>query len=159
TVPQPTPGVLFLVHGPSGAARGAEGCMDSFGIPQANSCSPVRRCGMAANGKRLAVLALLVFMALGGNDVIRSAEGPPRGPDAAQAVLTLKPGQVEISSVRFSPDGKRLAGACSDGTARVWDASTGKELLRIKAHEVSVRSVAYSPTGKQLATVAEAVKV
>jgi WD40 repeat protein len=96
---------------------------------------------MAANGKRLAVLAPLVFMALSGNDVIHSAEGPPRGPDSAQAILTLKPGNVEISSVTFSPDGKRLAGACSDGTARVWDALTGKELLSIKAHEVSVRSI------------------
>ena len=34
---------------------------------------------------------------------------------------------------------------------RIWDVSTGEQLLRFVAHEESVRSVAWSPDGDRLA--------
>ncbi len=52
----------------------------------------------------------------------------------------------------YSPDGKRLATASEDQTAKVWDAETGKELLTLRGHSGSVYGVAYSPDGKRLAT-------
>ncbi|MDD5321857.1 MAG: TIR domain-containing protein [Methylococcales bacterium] len=59
-----------------------------------------------------------------------------------------------LTSVAFSPDGKLLATASVEGTARLWDVVSGKELARL-AHNVSVNKVAFSPDGKLLATASE----
>jgi WD40 repeat protein/serine/threonine protein kinase len=58
--------------------------------------------------------------------------------------------KVSSRKVVFSPDGKQLACALSDGTVKVWDAHTGKELLSQKGGRGSV--VAFSSDGKRLVT-------
>jgi WD40 repeat protein/serine/threonine protein kinase/class 3 adenylate cyclase len=67
-------------------------------------------------------------------------------------LMTLKGHTDGVRSVVFSPDGKRLATASSDNTAKVWDSETGRELLTLKGHAAYVLSVAFSPGGKRLAT-------
>ena len=58
-----------------------------------------------------------------------------------------------VYSIAFSPDGKRVAsGSDGDNTIRLWDTSTGTELLTIKGHSDRVSSVAFSPDGKRLAS-------
>jgi WD40 repeat protein len=59
--------------------------------------------------------------------------------------------QGSVRSVSFSPDGKQLATAGSDGTARVWNLN-GQQVAELKGHQGSVLSVSFSPDGKQLAT-------
>ncbi len=54
--------------------------------------------------------------------------------------------------VAFSADGKRLATASLDKTAKVWDVETGQELLTLAGHDDRVMGVAFSPDGKLLAT-------
>jgi RNA polymerase sigma factor (sigma-70 family) len=51
----------------------------------------------------------------------------------------------------FGPDGKTLVTGSHDGTARLWDAATGKELRRFAGHHSAVRHVALSPNAKLLA--------
>jgi RNA polymerase sigma factor (sigma-70 family) len=66
-----------------------------------------------------------------------------------------------VYDVAFSPDGKRLASAGGeeflrdgqrDGTLRLWDATSGKQVAAIQGHAGTVTSVAFSPDGKTLAS-------
>src|SRR5207253_4458932 len=53
---------------------------------------------------------------------------------------------------RSSPDGKLIASASYDKLAKLWDASTGKEVRNLKDHIDAVFAIAFSPDGKWLAT-------
>jgi WD40 repeat protein len=56
-------------------------------------------------------------------------------------------------SVALSPDGRRIATACSkDGWVKVWDAQTGRELLSVVGDVFGVLKVSFSPDGKHLAS-------
>ena len=70
----------------------------------------------------------------------------------SQSRLTLRGHKDSVWSVAWSPDGTKLATASADHTAKVWNASTGRELLTLRGHQDSVRSVAWSPDGSKLAT-------
>ncbi|OHV39566.1 MULTISPECIES: WD40 repeat domain-containing serine/threonine protein kinase [Pseudofrankia] len=64
----------------------------------------------------------------------------------------------QVTSVAFAPDGRMLATASVDGTARVWrlagETDTGASPLGepLRGHEGRVLAVAYSPDGRALAT-------
>ena len=55
----------------------------------------------------------------------------------------------------FSPDGTRLATASQDGTARVWNALEGQELLTLSGRSGAVLGLSYSPNGNWLATASQ----
>jgi WD40 repeat protein len=53
----------------------------------------------------------------------------------------------------FSPDGSRVAAGGSDGTVRIWDVVTSRELFELKPMpKFQVNRVAYSPDGTRIAT-------
>ena len=73
---------------------------------------------------------------------------------ASRVMLTLHD-DSEIWTVTYSPDGKRIATASQDKTAKVWDAKTGKLLMTLKGHTDSVNGIVYSPDGKRIATTSD----
>src|SRR5208283_4934266 len=66
--------------------------------------------------------------------------------------LTLRGHGSSVASVTWSPDGRRLATASGDKMTKVWDATSGQEVLTLHGHGASIGSVAWSPDGKRLAT-------
>jgi len=55
----------------------------------------------------------------------------------SQTRRTLRGHQDYVRSVKWSPDGSKLATASRDETARVWDSRTGSELLTLQGHRGS----------------------
>ncbi|MCY4139266.1 MAG: WD40 repeat domain-containing protein, partial [Rhodobacteraceae bacterium] len=57
-----------------------------------------------------------------------------------------------VNSIAVSADGQTIATGLEDDTARLWDASSGRELRILKGHSGSVYSTAFSPDGRTIAT-------
>ena len=58
-----------------------------------------------------------------------------------------------VNSVAFSPDGKTLTTGSHDGTVRLWDVATRRQIGNpFTGHTGPVTSVAFSSDGKTLAT-------
>ena len=56
--------------------------------------------------------------------------------------------RLGVNGVAFSPDGKLLASADSDGTVELWDPATGLAVRAIQVDTTgSVNGVAFSPDG------------
>jgi WD40 repeat protein len=97
------------------------------------------------------------------NATVRFGQPPVRAAEEAlhQAIMssqvrsTLRGHSGRVYGVAFSPDGKRLATAGLDRTAKVWDAECGKELLTLRGHSGVVDGVAFSSDDKRLATASD----
>jgi WD40 repeat protein len=56
-----------------------------------------------------------------------------------------------VINVSYSRDGTRLATTATDGSVKVWDASTGRELLALDTPGSAATRAAFSPDGSRLA--------
>ncbi|KAK3942141.1 WD40-repeat-containing domain protein [Diplogelasinospora grovesii] len=66
--------------------------------------------------------------------------------------LELRGHAAAVSQVRISPDGRWIASASADGTAKIWDANTGAYLNTLVGHMAGVSCLAWGPGSDTLAT-------
>ena len=70
--------------------------------------------------------------------------------DNGGEILNLKENENWLTSMAFSPDGKRLVGGGNDNRAKGLGRGTlGKTILTLKRHSGAITGVAYSPDGKR----------
>ena len=74
-------------------------------------------------------------------------------PEEPKPLLSVTASSYGVTCLSVSPDGKRIATGATDGTVKLWDAVTLKQLHSLAgAHLGGVRSVQFSPDGKMLAS-------
>ena len=125
-------GKAFLIDGNSGDAKGAPRDLGA----------PGRWVDFHKDGKHFLTTA-------GTKAVVWSVD------DAAPSGAPIEhPGEGDraLRMARFSPDGNLIVTASADGTARVWDSTSRKEVAALKKHEGPVTSARFSSNGKQLVT-------
>lgn len=72
--------------------------------------------------------------------------------DAPLPLLSMRHGD-EVQDAEFSPDGTRVVTASVDGSARIWDAKTGKQLnAKPMTHANWVHAAQFSPDGNEVVT-------
>jgi WD40 repeat protein len=86
--------------------------------------------------------------------------------------FTLRGHGSSVVAVKFSPDGKRVVTGSTDHTARLWDASSGREIVSLatrsstsssarpqRGRPAYPRGVAFSPDGTRVASAADNDKI
>ena len=88
-----------------------------------------------------------------GTNVSTDANNVIGTPDAkGDRVLIYKAHPARVTSVAWSPDGKRIASASDDKLVTICDSSNGTTFHIYRGHAAEVYAVAWSPDGKYIAS-------
>ena len=71
---------------------------------------------------------------------------------ADQARMVLSGASMNVVHPVFSPDGKLIASGGWGKSIKIWDATSGSELMDLTGHQDEVLCVAFSPDGQRLAS-------
>ncbi len=89
-------------------------------------------------------------------EAAKPAPAPAQPATAAPSAPPQHPRSLQLLhsgpalSVGWSPDGARLLSGGDDGTLRLWEAASGRELAVLEGHKGPVLSVGWSPDGARL---------
>lgn len=67
-------------------------------------------------------------------------------------IATLRGHNSRVRAVAFAPNGRYIASASDDRTAKLWDVETRQELVTLKGHRAEIFATAFSPDGRSLVT-------
>ena len=56
----------------------------------------------------------------------------------------------DVTTLSFSPDGRRLASAGFDAKIKIWDTESGLELLTLSGHTSWIWKMHFSPDGRRI---------
>lgn len=73
-------------------------------------------------------------------------------PAANEQSAALAGHTAGINAVAFSPDDKRAITASQDGTAKLWETETSKEIITLKGHTQELTAACFSPDGRSILT-------
>src|SRR5215213_7658942 len=96
-----------------------------------------------------------LLLALEAEDIARngSADDALRRALTESHVRARMPGHRRaIMDLSLSPDGRRLATASRDNTARIFDTASGKPLHVLRGHSAPLATATFSPAGDRVAT-------
>jgi eukaryotic-like serine/threonine-protein kinase len=93
------------------------------------------------------LVGLVVVAGLSGETWLTIAQNAP---SIGTTVLTYRGHSMFVSTVAWSPDGKRIASCSGDDTVQVWDATNGNTILTYHGHSSYVYDLAWSPDGKRI---------
>lgn len=112
---------------------------DTNALSDSTSSWPIRHITMSPDGKYLASTS-------GKNIHLR--DGTTGMPMESNELL-----QDRVTSISFSPDGKRLVSSSEDGLVRVWDVVEGSLYRNFEGHSQPVTFATFSPDGNSIASV------
>ena len=95
---------------------------------------------------------LLALQALSTTHTLEAENSLHRAIPASRIELTLAGHAAEVWGVTYNPDGTQLATSSWDGTIKLWESTSGLELLTLSGHAGPVFGLDYSPDGTRLAT-------
>jgi WD40 repeat protein len=102
----------------------------------------IRSAGFSADGKRLAVGGLFGQLVTGEVRILDAED--------AHEIWSLKGHTFLVHDALFSPDGLRLATDSLDGTVRIWDLSTGQEILKLSHGMSNAMTIRFVSDGRRL---------
>src|SRR5215216_1371687 len=105
----------------------------------------------------LALQAVNISKENGQPVLIEAQDALHRSLQTSRLLATLHGSTVQVDGIAYNHTGTRLASIGDDGTLKIWDASTDKELLTIQAELPSInaaRKIGFSPDDTRLATPA-----
>lgn len=93
-----------------------------------------------------------------GGRVVLRAGSSPTGPGGGFEVWDVETGErmavldaaARLTSLTFSPDGKRLVGGGADGTVRIYETDSARETSRFAGHYSRVIAAVMSPDGRHV---------
>lgn len=144
--------IAFLPDGKTLASVGRDRTIRIWDIESKKEKQVIK--DVPTDPKGLAVADGKIVVSTGKWDKEKKAwEGEIRIVDVSGKVVGSFKGHGEtIDFLAVSKDGKSLATASEDQTAKLWDIGGGKEIALVKGHGKGVHGVAISPDGKKIAT-------
>ncbi|KAJ5425059.1 hypothetical protein N7465_000129 [Penicillium sp. CMV-2018d] len=82
-------------------------------------------------------------------------QGPSIEDDWSACIQTLEGHDLDVPCIAWSQDGRRLASASKDKTARIWDSITGQCISVLRGHEDELRTMAWIQHDERLASASD----